>query len=106
MLADGTLLFRELHPKTGRDLLTLSRDGTVTPLRVTPANETEGQFSPAATGGQVWLAYSSDESGRYEIYVQAYPGGANRMQVIHRGRIAAQVVTRWGRNCSTSPATR
>lgn len=94
VLADGTLLFRELHAKTGRDLLTLSRDGTVTPLRVTPANETEGQFSPAADGGQVSLAYSSDESGRYEIYVQAYPGGANRMPVSTGGGS----LPRWSRD--------
>ena len=94
VLADGTLLFRELHPKTGRDLLTLSRDGTVTPLRVTPANETEGQFSPAAADGQVSFAYSSDESGRYEIYVQAYPGGANRMPVSTGGGS----LPRWSRD--------
>ncbi len=32
--------------------------------------EREGKFSP---DGQ-WVAYQSDESGRFEVYVQAFPG--------------------------------
>ncbi|MDP3718718.1 MAG: protein kinase [Acidobacteriota bacterium] len=79
--ADGTLLFIELAPTTGRDLWTLSPDGRVTALRVTAANEAAGQFSPGGTGSQVWLAYESDESGRSEVYVQPYPGGTNRIPV-------------------------
>ncbi len=80
ILADGTLLYLEIHPQTGRDLWTLSPDGKASPLRVTPFNEADGQFSPGA-GGQRWVAYSSDESGQNEIYVQSYPGGANRIAV-------------------------
>jgi eukaryotic-like serine/threonine-protein kinase len=83
--ADGTLLYREVHPKTGIDLWTLSPDGKTTPLRVTPFNEGEGQFSPGASfgsgGAQRLVAYTSDESGRNEIYVQSYPSGANRIAV-------------------------
>jgi Tol biopolymer transport system component len=88
ILADGTLLYREVHPKTGSDLWTLSPDGKTTPLRVTQFNETDGQFSPGASGpggGPHWLAYSSDESGRSEIYVQSYPGGTNRIAVSNGG---------------------
>ncbi len=80
ILADGTLLYQEIHPQTGRDLWTVSPDGKASPLRVTPFNEGFGQFSPG-TGGQRWVAYSSDESGQNEIYVQSYPGGANRIAV-------------------------
>ena len=80
ILADGTLLYLEIHPQTGRDLWTLSPDGKASPLRVTPFNEEYGQFSPG-TGGQRWVAYASDESGQNEIYVQSYPGGANRIAV-------------------------
>ena len=85
ILADGTLLYLELHPKTGRDLWTLSPDGKTTPLRVTPFNEQEGQFSPGPTGGPRWVAYTSDESGRNEVYVQSYPGGTNRIAVSDGG---------------------
>jgi eukaryotic-like serine/threonine-protein kinase len=80
ILADGTVLYVEIHPQTGRDLWTVSPDGKASPLRVTPFNETNGQFSPG-TGGQRWVAYASDESGQNEIYVQSYPGGANRIAV-------------------------
>jgi len=94
ILADGTLLYREIHPKTGQDLWTLSPDGKTSPLRVTPFNETAGQFSPGPEGGPRWIAYSSDESGRSEIYVQSYPGGANRIPVSTGGGI----LPRWSRD--------
>jgi eukaryotic-like serine/threonine-protein kinase len=98
VLSDGTLLYREIHPKTGQDLWTLSPDGKTSPLRVTAFNETNGQFSPdppsGAAGGSRWVAYSSDESGRSEIYVQRYPGGANRLAVSNGGGI----LPRWSRD--------
>ena len=89
--ADGTLIYREITPKTGLDLWTLSADGKTTPLRVTPFNETDGQFSP---GTPRWVAYASDESGRSEIYVQSYPGGANRIPVSTGGGY----LPRWSRD--------
>ena len=46
MLPDGTLLYLELHPKTARDLWTLSPDGKTSLLRGTPFNELTGVFSP------------------------------------------------------------
>jgi len=94
---DGTLLYRETHPKTNNDLWTLSPDGKTTPLRVTSFNEAEAQFSPDASspgGGPRWVAYSSDESGRNEIYVQSYPGGANRIAVSNGGGS----MPRWSRD--------
>jgi serine/threonine protein kinase len=94
ILADGTLLYEEIHPKTGRALWTLSPDGKTMPLRVTPFNEMEGQFSPGTEGGLRWVAYSSDESGRSEIYVQSYPGGANRIPISAGGGI----LPRWSRD--------
>ena len=41
-----------------------------------------------------WVAYSSDESGRNEIYVQSYPSGANRIAVSTGGGI----LPRWSRD--------
>jgi Tol biopolymer transport system component len=70
MSPDGTLLYLEIHPKTARDLWTLSPDGKTSLLRATPFNEMLGQFSPGSEGGPRWVAYASDESGRSEIYVQ------------------------------------
>jgi serine/threonine-protein kinase len=91
ILADGTLLYREIHPKTGYDLWTLSPDGKTLPL---PFNETGGQFSPGLEGEPRWVAYASDESGRSEIYVQSYPGGANRIPVSTGGGI----LPKWSRD--------
>jgi Tol biopolymer transport system component len=85
--ADGTLLYVEIHSNTGRDLWTLSPDGKTTPFRVTPFNETQGQFSPGPKSEPHWIAYASDESGRSEIYCQSYPGGEHRVLVSTGGGI-------------------
>ena len=67
MLADGTLFYLQIDPTTGRDLWIRSPDGSTSPLRVTPFNETAAQVSPGPEGGPRYLAYSSDESGQTEI---------------------------------------
>jgi Tol biopolymer transport system component len=67
--SDGRfLLFRSLDPQTGWDLwvLPLSGDKKPFPFLKTPFEEREGQFSPDGK----WIAYQSNESGRFEIYVQ------------------------------------
>jgi eukaryotic-like serine/threonine-protein kinase len=77
--SDGQLLaFNELNPNTGFDLgvLRLS-DRKVQPFLRTPFNESAPRFSPDGH----WLAYISDESGRYEIYVQPYPGPGGKWQI-------------------------
>jgi Tol biopolymer transport system component len=77
---DGRTLFvQDQHAATGLDISRLSRDGerTLRPLLHTPANETAARLSP--DGG--WIAYQSDESGRNEVYVAAYPGPGGRSQV-------------------------
>ncbi len=43
----------------------------------TPANETFGTISPDGR----WLAYSSDESGQWEAYVQSFPEAGGRWKV-------------------------
>jgi eukaryotic-like serine/threonine-protein kinase len=43
----------------------------------TGANEMHARFSPDGR----WLAYASDESGRFEIYVQAFPVAGRRVLV-------------------------
>jgi eukaryotic-like serine/threonine-protein kinase len=46
----------------------------------------EGRFSPDGR----FLAYSSDESGRYEVYVQAFPGPGGRWQISTAGGSTAR----------------
>jgi Tol biopolymer transport system component/predicted Ser/Thr protein kinase len=80
---DGQLLaFIEITPTTGYDIWVL-RMGDRRPqlfLR-TPFNESVPQFS---SDGR-WLAYVSDESGRFEIYVQPYPGPGGKWQISTEG---------------------
>ena len=104
VLVDGTVLYHELNPQTGFDLWTLSpvglsqeglsQEGTTSPFRVTPFNERDAVVSPGPEGGPRWVAYSSDESGRSEIYVQSYPSGANRIPVSTGGGS----LPRWSRD--------
>jgi eukaryotic-like serine/threonine-protein kinase len=84
-LPDGSVLFGEIHPQTGRDLWIVSPDGKTSAVRVTPFHELAGQISPGPARGSQRLAYASNESGRFEIYVQPYPGGANRVPVSNAG---------------------
>jgi hypothetical protein len=72
---DGRLvLFSELAGENGDDLvsLTVSGERKTIPVLATPFNERGGHFS---SDGK-WIAYSSDESGRSEVYVRPYPGRA------------------------------
>ncbi len=85
--ADGTLLYLEIQPTTGRDLWTLSPDGKAKPFRVTRFNEIAARFAPAREGAPRWIAYASDESGRSEVYVQSYPAGERRVPVSTGGGV-------------------
>jgi serine/threonine-protein kinase len=49
----------------------------------TPANEVEGRISPDSR----WLAYMSNESGRYEIYVREIVGDGGRHQISSDGGV-------------------
>jgi hypothetical protein len=46
-----------------------------------PFNETLGSFSPDGH----WIAYTSDESGRNEVYVRSFPGATGRFQISNNG---------------------
>ncbi len=55
--------------------------GTMTPFVQTPANEVAPSFSPDGR----WLAYSSNESGQYEVYVRRFPSGDGRWLISNGG---------------------
>jgi Tol biopolymer transport system component len=81
---DGRFLVYETSdPKTRIDLwiLPLSGDRTPAPLVTSPFDEFAAQFSPDGR----WIAYTSNESGRGEVYVQSFPGPGGKWQVSAAG---------------------
>jgi dipeptidyl aminopeptidase/acylaminoacyl peptidase len=96
------LLFRSQDLKTGYDIWAVAVDPRASarseladvhkPFVVarTNSDERDPQFSPDGR----WIAYESDESGRFEIYVQPFPGSGPKWPVSKGG--GAQV--RWPRN--------
>lgn len=83
---DGQFLaFDQKDPETGDDAWVLPLHGTKTPQPVAHTRFGEGstKFSPDGR----WVAYSSDESGKPEVYVQAFPGPGLKVQISNDGGI-------------------
>ena len=87
---DGRLIvYARLDPKTKWDLWVVpatpnpaSDDRTPHPYLQTEFNEHQGRLSPDGR----WMAYASDESGRSEVYVRAFPTPGARSQISTDGR--------------------
>jgi len=62
-------------------VLPLEGDGEPQAFLITDAVETHPVFSPNGR----WIAYSSDESGDFEVYVRPYPVGPGRWQLSFDG---------------------
>jgi Tol biopolymer transport system component len=84
------LAFIEIDPATGADIWTVAVEDTGSGLRAgkpevflhTPFQARTPMFSPDGR----WLAYMSNESGAYQVYVEAFPHkGAKRQVSIDRG---------------------
>jgi serine/threonine-protein kinase len=58
-------------------VLPLAGDSTPVPLLTATASEEAPMFSPDGR----WLAYVSDESGQYEVFVIPYPGPGDRIAI-------------------------
>jgi Tol biopolymer transport system component/tRNA A-37 threonylcarbamoyl transferase component Bud32 len=73
------LLYSQSDAKTGIDLWVLPLMGDRKPLVAaqTPFNDMHGNFSPDGR----WIAYTSDESGSNEAYVQPFPPSGSKWQV-------------------------
>jgi eukaryotic-like serine/threonine-protein kinase len=65
------LIFTETVPTTGANVMQVELNGArrVTSLVATRFNERNGVVSPDGR----WLAYETDESGRFEIFVRPFP---------------------------------
>lgn len=89
---DGRFLVYYIpNPQSGTDLWILPIDTRVPSVFLrTEANELWGQFSPDGR----WMAYQSNETGRYEIYVRPFPAGNGAIPVSTGGG----VYPRWSRD--------
>jgi Tol biopolymer transport system component len=84
---DGKFLaFHEINPSTGVDVMTMPiegdeksgwKPGEPKPFVNSAFTEAEPAFSPDGR----WLAYTSNESGSFEVYVRPFPGPGGKWQV-------------------------
>ncbi len=83
-LDDGRFLVADYHPTRGGDLLIYRFEGdsvVVTPYLTADWNEQAASISPNGN----WVAYLSDESGRNEVYVRAFPQASEKIPISLEG---------------------
>ena len=82
-LRDGSaLLVTEETGSNQHDILVQPADGsTPWPYATTSADETAARVSP----DERWVAYTSDESGRMEVYLDSYPHPTRRVFISRNG---------------------
>ncbi len=70
------------HNRASPDLAVFdTQEQKLSMLSATEFNESDGQFSPDGH----WIAYESDRTGRYEIYIQPFPGPGGARRISHTG---------------------
>ena len=81
--AQDFVLFQSLEFDSGYDIFALPMSGDRVPIPVVQSqgDDRDAQFSPDGK----WIAYSSDESGRNEVYIQAFPKAGRRFGPISKG---------------------
>ena len=82
--SDGrSIAFASSDPKTGTHISVLSLSGDQKPVAYLQTRFREGspRFSPDGR----WIAYSSDENGRPDVYVQSFPAGARKWLISTSG---------------------
>lgn len=80
----GTLALGVYYPFSTRWNILLHEvdgGGAPRPFVSTPAMETLAAFSPDGK----WLAYNSDETGRFEVYARPVEGGGGKVQISAEG---------------------
>jgi serine/threonine-protein kinase len=82
---DGKTLIitKAVDPNTGFDIEMMQYEAADTPQPL--INTRFNEFQPVISPSGRWLAYSSDESGRAEIYIKPYPGPGGAIPVTTDG---------------------
>jgi Tol biopolymer transport system component/predicted Ser/Thr protein kinase len=92
------LLYFDLAAGTQRDMWMMEVTPDGKPVAGAPpksylrtaANEWQGRFSPESNPR--WVAYQSDESGRYEVYINSFPQARSKTRISTAGGVYPQ----WG----------
>jgi Tol biopolymer transport system component len=98
--ADGMVLaFTQLNPETRWDIMTLSLEGSETSgwRAGEPKSFLNGAYDeldPTFSPDGRWLAYYSNESGTFEVYVRPFPGPGGKWQISTNGGMTP----RWSSN--------
>jgi serine/threonine protein kinase/Tol biopolymer transport system component len=91
------------HPRWNNDICVVSLEQNekynLRPFIQRNHNQRQGVWSPDGR----WIAYSSDESGRWEVYVEEYPGPGQKVMISTEGgwqpawsRDGKELFYRWG----------
>ena len=79
---DTGIVITQQAPDSGSKVLLLSvADGKETPIVNAGGSQYGGQISPDGK----WLAYASDESGDWEVYITPFPATGGKLQVSRGG---------------------
>jgi Tol biopolymer transport system component len=90
------LVYTEIDPRSRSDIWYLSnpswksQENKPEPFLQTGFDESQGQLSPDTH----WIAYTSDETGRSEVYVRPFPGGPGKWKISADGGLEP----RWRRD--------
>jgi Tol biopolymer transport system component len=76
---DAMVIYDVSDPKNGQDIMIARVDGKGSPKAILHSRFDEGDGALSPDGR--WLAYTSNESGRSEVYVQAFPTAGERYRV-------------------------
>ncbi|MEO6214291.1 MAG: protein kinase [Vicinamibacterales bacterium] len=77
------IVLTQLDPATAQNvwLMPATGKGELKVLARGPTRDNGGPISPDSR----WMAYTSDETGRFELYVQSFPDPGRRVQVSQQG---------------------
>ena len=79
---DGkSVVFQETRGNTGWDVMAVSKGEAPRPLVASGYTDVGGTVSPDGR----WLAFVSDESGRFEVYIQRFADGRGKRRVSIEG---------------------
>jgi hypothetical protein len=82
-LPDGRVLLSARSATMGGNLLVSDPHSGGAPVTIT--GEPGQQFGATPSPGGRYLAYASDETGRFEVFVRAYPGPEAKQQITAEG---------------------